>query len=137
MLLGSTSVNAVHRMLMKLSPGVNFISVLWAAFVHSDLWSAKKTDNLAAFLHFWDLSGERIKAYQRRLMKLTPGCREESLGVAAKYWIIEIFHQCFIAYGTSWVNFISILKAAFALIFLCQKLQSQNVTGEKLCKICA
>jgi len=32
------------------------------------------------------------------------------------------------------VNFINILRAAFALIFFCQKIQSQTVTREKLRK---
>jgi len=35
-LLGPTSVKALRRTLMKLSPGVNFINNLWAAFIHHD-----------------------------------------------------------------------------------------------------
>jgi len=36
--LGSASIKAVPRMLMKLSPGVNFIIILKAAFVTVVLW---------------------------------------------------------------------------------------------------
>jgi len=32
------------------------------------------------------------------------------------------------------VNFINILQAAFALLFFCQKIQSQTVSKEKLLK---
>ncbi len=35
--------------------GVNFINILQAAFVLADPESAKKTDYLTAFLHFWYL----------------------------------------------------------------------------------
>ncbi len=41
-LLGPTSLKAVRRMLMKLIPGVNFTSVLRAAFMLVDLESVKK-----------------------------------------------------------------------------------------------
>jgi len=40
-LLGSTSVKAVHRTLMKLSPGVHFTNILQAAFMSTDLKCAK------------------------------------------------------------------------------------------------
>ncbi len=39
--------------------------------MHSDPESAKKTDNLTVFLHFWNLRA--IKTAHRMLMKLTPG----------------------------------------------------------------
>jgi len=41
MLLGSAHVKAVHWTLMKLSPGVNFINVLRAAFAPVDPKSVK------------------------------------------------------------------------------------------------
>jgi len=37
------------KMLMKLTLGVNFINVLWAAFTWADPKSAKKTDSLTVF----------------------------------------------------------------------------------------
>jgi len=50
----------VQKMLMKLTPGVNFINVLRAAFLKSDPKSAKKTENMTVF---WGLSGSaRSKA---------------------------------------------------------------------------
>ncbi len=45
----------VHKTLMKLTPGVDFIKVLRAAFAHVDPKSVKDTENLTEFLHFWDL----------------------------------------------------------------------------------
>jgi len=42
MLSGSASIKAVLRMLMKLSPDVNFINVLQAAFAQADPESANK-----------------------------------------------------------------------------------------------
>jgi len=59
-LLGSTSVKAECRMLMKLTPGVDFINVLWAAFMHADPKSAKKTDNLTLFLLFQELCVKKL-----------------------------------------------------------------------------
>jgi hypothetical protein len=60
-LLGSTSVKAVRRTLMKLSPGVNFINILRAAFAPVDPESIKR------------LSGSMsVKAVHRTLMKLSP-----------------------------------------------------------------
>ncbi len=55
MLLGAAGIKAVHRTLMKLSPGVNSINVLQATFACADPKCAKKTDNLTVFLHCWDL----------------------------------------------------------------------------------
>ena len=37
------------------SAGVNFNSILRAAFTHADPKSAKKTVKLSSFLRFWDL----------------------------------------------------------------------------------
>ncbi len=58
-------------MLMKLTPGVNFINILRAAFLSADPESAKKTDNLTVF--FVLLGSASVKAASRTLMKLTPG----------------------------------------------------------------
>jgi len=43
------------RMLIKFTPGVNFINIPLAAFVHTDLKRAKKNDSLNVFLRIWDL----------------------------------------------------------------------------------
>jgi len=51
-LLGSAHVKAARRSLMKLTPDVNFINTLCAAFTHADPKSTKKTGN---FLPFQDL----------------------------------------------------------------------------------
>jgi len=48
---------------MKLSPGVNCINVLQAAFTHADPESAKKIDNLTVF--FALLGSAHAKAAQK------------------------------------------------------------------------
>jgi len=56
MLSGSAQGKAAHKMLMKLiTPGVNIINVLQAAFALKDPKSSNMTDNLNVFLRFWDL----------------------------------------------------------------------------------
>jgi len=58
-------------MLMNLTPGVNFINILWAAFVGADPQSAKKAVKLSVF---FPLSGSAsAKPARRMLMKLNPG----------------------------------------------------------------
>ncbi len=55
------------KMLMKLTPGIDFINVQWAAFMCTDSESAKKT------VKFFALSGFALaKAACRSFMKLTP-----------------------------------------------------------------
>jgi hypothetical protein len=44
-----------HKMLMKLTQGVNFTNILCAAFIHADPKCAKKSNDLTVFLSFWDL----------------------------------------------------------------------------------
>jgi len=56
-----------HEML---TPGVNFINVLLAAFTHTDLKSAKKTVKLS--VSFMLLESVPTKAARRMLMKLIP-----------------------------------------------------------------
>ncbi len=58
-------------MLVKLSPGVNFINVLQAAFAHADPKSVKETIKLSVF--FALLGSASVKATRRTLIKLTPG----------------------------------------------------------------
>jgi len=65
-LLRSTSVKAGCKMLVKLTPGVNFMNVLRSAFMCTDPKPTKKTDDLTVF---FALSGSApIKA---ELVKLT------------------------------------------------------------------
>ncbi len=54
-LLRSTSVKAEHKMLMKLTPGLNFINVLHTAFMLAEPKSVKKTVKSSLFLCVWDL----------------------------------------------------------------------------------
>jgi len=57
-------------MLMKLTPGVNFINVLLAAFTRADPESVKF--QLSHQYHFMLLGSARVKALRKTLMKLTP-----------------------------------------------------------------
>ncbi len=52
-------------------PGVNFINVLRAAFVHAEPKSLKKRVKLSVFLRFRDLRLQKLCAM---LVKLTPSC---------------------------------------------------------------
>ncbi len=69
-LLGSVCSKVVLRMLMKLTPGVDFTNILRVAFMSTDPKSANKTDSLTAFLCF--LESACIKATLKMLVKLTP-----------------------------------------------------------------
>jgi len=61
---------AVCEMLKKLTPGVNFIEILWAALTRQDPKSTKKTDDLTVL---FVLSGSaHVKAAHKTLMKFTP-----------------------------------------------------------------
>jgi len=64
---------------MKMTEGVNFVNILCAAFASLDPKSSKKIDNLTIFFPL--LGSAHVKAAQKTLMKLAPGCREEVLGV--------------------------------------------------------
>jgi len=57
-----------NKMLMKLTPGVNFINILNAASMFKDPKSAKKTDSLIVF--FALLGSECIKTVFKMLVKL-------------------------------------------------------------------
>jgi len=46
--------------LKLVTPVVNFINILQAAFTRADSKNAKKTDNLTVFLHFWDLRVQKL-----------------------------------------------------------------------------
>jgi hypothetical protein len=73
-LLGSASIKAVCRTLMKLSPGVNFINILCSALTLVDLKSVKSTAK--SYKYLFTLSGSAsVKAVPRMLMKLSPGVK--------------------------------------------------------------
>ncbi len=40
--LGPTQVKAAHKMLMKLTPGIDFTNILWATFKHKDPITTKR-----------------------------------------------------------------------------------------------
>jgi len=68
--LGSTRAKAVHRMLMKLTPGLNFINVLRTAFTLVDTERVIIQSNPQyLFMH---LGSTCAKAVRRTLVKLTP-----------------------------------------------------------------
>jgi len=69
-ILGSALVKSACRMLMKLTPGVNFINILRGTFTCTDSKSAKKTDGLTVF--FAHLGSMCLKALNKMLVKLTP-----------------------------------------------------------------
>ncbi len=56
-------------MMVKSTPGVNFINILWTAFMGAETKSEKKTDNLTVFLVL--LGHVPIKAAPKMLMKST------------------------------------------------------------------
>jgi hypothetical protein len=64
-------------MLMKLTPGLNFINVLCTAFVHVDPKSVRIQQN-PQYL-FTLLGSTCAKAVRRTLMKLTPGRDQRSV----------------------------------------------------------
>jgi len=67
---GSSLVKASRKMLVKLTPGVNFINVLRAALIHADPKSVKFM--LSLQYPFLLLGSASVKAAQKTLMKLTP-----------------------------------------------------------------
>jgi len=54
-LSGPTCIKAASEMLMILTPGVNFINILRAAFTSADPKSARTQSSCQSFLRFWDL----------------------------------------------------------------------------------
>ncbi len=69
-LLGSTSVKAVGKMLVKFTPGLNFTNVLHTAFTLADPESVKRYLWLNCI--FNTLGSMRVKLVRKTLMKLTP-----------------------------------------------------------------
>ncbi len=69
-LLGSTSVKAVCGILMKLSPGVNFINICMCSF---NARSSKRKNSIKLSVSFYALGSTCVKAVPRMLMKLSPG----------------------------------------------------------------
>jgi len=60
------------NVLVKLSPGVNFIKVPQAAFARADPKSAKNSDNFTVFLHFWDMGSISSTFYIQLLRAQIP-----------------------------------------------------------------
>ena len=68
--MGSVCVGAARKMFMKLTPGLNFINILWAAFTHTDPESVK---NQLRYQYLFRLLGSAHTKAACRLMKLTLG----------------------------------------------------------------
>jgi len=60
----------LHKGLVELTLGVNFINILRVAFLHADPKSSKNTVKLSAF--FALLGSDCVKATRPTLMQLTP-----------------------------------------------------------------
>jgi len=68
-LLGSMSVKAAHKTLVKLTPGVDFTNILCSAFMHANTKSTK----IWIFDCIFPLLGSAlVKALRKVLAKLTP-----------------------------------------------------------------
>jgi hypothetical protein len=59
-LLGSTGAKAVHRTLMKLTPGVDFINILEAAFCPQIPKAQKRQASCQSYLRFRDLRMQKL-----------------------------------------------------------------------------
>ncbi len=60
-LLGSALEKTVSKMLVKLTPVLNFINFLWAAFMHADPKNVKKDSQVVSlFLRFRDLRLQKL-----------------------------------------------------------------------------
>ncbi len=72
--MGSTLVKAVREILVKVSPGVNFINVLGAAFMCTDPESANKCDSLVSTqqCRFTLLGPTSVKAASKMMVKVSP-----------------------------------------------------------------
>jgi len=71
-LVGSFWAKAAHKMLVKSTPGVNFINVPYKYFMCADPKRVKRYWWLHK-LNFYALGSACVKAAHRTLMKLTPG----------------------------------------------------------------
>ncbi len=61
---------AAHKMLLRLTPGLDFINVLRTAFALVDPKSVRTQSSLQ--YHFTLLGSTSVKAVRRKLLKLTP-----------------------------------------------------------------
>jgi len=91
-LLGSVWVKAAHKMLVKSTPGLNFINVLLTAFTLPDPKSIKKTVKLSIF--FTLLGSTSVKAVRRTLMKLSPGANPAKLYYFVEAYFFAINSKC-------------------------------------------
>jgi len=78
-------------MLMKLTPGLNFINILRAAFARPDPERAKKTNNLTVY--FALLGYACAKAAHRMLMKLTPERYDAQVFILNNQNVVSIFNK--------------------------------------------
>jgi len=67
-LLGTSQIKVTHKMLVKLTPGVNFTNILCSSFIYADSKSAKNIVKSFALL-----GSVQAKAACKMLVKLTPG----------------------------------------------------------------
>jgi len=93
-LSGSASIKAVHRTLMKLSPGLNFDNIVQAAFKCIGHKSPKRYWWLGC-LFFTHLGSCRVKAAHKMLMKLTPSFYFANI-LWATFWHESILRSFFL-----------------------------------------
>jgi len=90
-LLGSAHVKSAHKMLLKLSPGLNFINILCTAFTRGDPKSVERYWWLDWVLTLWGAMG--IKAAHKMLLKLSPD-RRGKWGRLRGSWTSRFFGGC-------------------------------------------
>ncbi len=91
-LLGSLIVKSAHKMLVKLTPGVIFINILWAAIARTYPESAKKTVKLSVF--FALLGYLIVKSARKLLVKLSLGFSRCSRGLRSRGFTIFEYQNC-------------------------------------------
>jgi len=73
---------ATRKMLVKLTPGVNLISILLEAFICADPKSAKRQSSCQCLFALWGFSS--VIATRKMLVKLTPGLSDTGRSVEAR-----------------------------------------------------
>ena len=77
------------KMLVKLTPGVDSVNILCAAFTQADPKSAKKTDSLTVF--FVLMGSVCVKALRKMLVKSTPGWLRDGCKSGSR--LAGVWHQ--------------------------------------------
>jgi len=84
---------ATRKMLVKLTPGVNLISILLEAFICADPKSAKRQSSCQCLFALWGFSS--VIATRKMLVKLTPGLSDTGRSVEARVvsdgWTLTTF----------------------------------------------